>query len=156
MKKIYLFLFVILAYLFSACTKESTSTTNNLPDPDPIVYNFVNYTYIGYMIAHFENLENSITTTWDSTYIDSVKVKIDTAKDKIVFTVNESNPLGVYPQFEYDFEISSNYFRKNFVQNYYQSFYYEGDTLKSYFYRLQIGAGVSYMKEIKFSGYKLP
>lgn len=156
MKKIFFSLFVLLAFLFSSCTKESTSTTDDLADPDPIVYNFVNYTYVGNTVAHYENVVNSQTSLWDSTYADSIKVKIDTAKDKIVFVVNESNPLGIYPQFEYDFAISSNYFRKNFVQNYYQSFYYEGDTLKSYFYRLQIGADASYTKEIKFSGYKLP
>lgn len=135
--------------LMLACTKK----TNPEPEPTPITYNYTTFTYFGNTSALYTNIENSVTMTWDTLYADSVIVKIDSAKDRIVFIANEHNPLGVYPQMEYPFDISSNYFRKNFIQNHYQSFYFEGDSLKSYYFHLQEGSGVSYQKEIKFSGY---
>ena len=147
-------LLLICCIALISCGKKTTTT--NPDNYSTIVYNYTNMVYVGTTTAHFEDNVNSQLTTWDTTYTDTLKVKVDSAKDRVVFTVNEGNPVGVYPQFEYPFAISSNYYRKNFIQNYYQSFYYEGDTLKSYFFRLQVGANVSYQKEIRFAGYKLP
>lgn len=147
-------LFLTCCIVLFSCSKKGTST--NPGDDNTIVYNYTYMTYVGITSAHFEDNVNSQLSTWDTIYTDTLKVKVDSAKDRVVFTVNEGNPLGVYPQFEYDFTISSNYYRKTFIQNYYQSFFYEGDTLKSYFFRLQQGANVSYQKEIRFAGYKLP
>ncbi|MFZ4753835.1 MAG: hypothetical protein ACOYLG_10865 [Chitinophagaceae bacterium] len=131
-----------------SCTKKTSQE-----DIKEIVYNYKHYTFIGQTIANYSSLEAGITTNWDTTYADSIHVQIDSLNDKIIFTANENNPLNVYPQFSYDFLISSNYFRKNFIKNYYQSFYFEGDTLKSYFFRLQEGIGSYNQKEIKFAGY---
>lgn len=147
-------LFLSCCILFFSCTKKGNSS--NTDNDNNIVYNYTYKTYVGTTVAHFEDVVDSQLSTWDTIYTDTLKVKVDSAKDRVVFTVNEGNPVGVYPQFEYDFAISSNYYRKNFIQNYYQSFYYEGDTLKSYFFRLQVGANVSYQKEIRFAGYMLP
>lgn len=89
---------------------------------------------------------------FDTSYVDSIIVQTDTANNKIIFTCNTNNPLGIYPQFDYDFALNSTIYRKDFIKNYYQRFYYEGDSLKSYFFKLQEGSSVSYSKEIKFSG----
>lgn len=137
-----------------SCTKSPTDPNNN--NNPPIVYNYKDYQYIGNTLAYFEDVVNGNTTIWDTLYFDTLLVRVDSAKDRIVFIVNKGNPVGVYPQFEYPFAISSNYFRETFIHNYYQSFFFEGDTLKSYFYRLQVGANVSYKKEISFSGYLAP
>lgn len=147
---------IAIALLF-ACNKSDTKTTTTTTTDPPIVYNYTYYTFIGNTEAHYIDIVNDVTTTWDSLYADTVIVAVDSSKDRIMFTVNEHNPLGVYSQFNYDFLISSNFYRKTFIQNYYQSFFYEGDTLKSYFFRLQSsGTGVSYQKEIKFAGYEIP
>jgi hypothetical protein len=153
MKKLFLLPCIIACIALFACNKSATKTKTT---DTPIVYNYTYYTYVGNTEAHYVDIVNSVTTTWDSLYSDTLKVAVDSSKDRVVFTVNEHNPLGIYPQFDYDFLISSNFYRKTFIQNYYQSFFYEGDTLKSYFFKLQVGSGVSYQKEIKFSGYKIP
>jgi hypothetical protein len=67
------------------------------------VYNYTYKTYVGTTVAHFEDVVDSQLSTWDTIYTDTLKVKVDSAKDRVVFTVNEGNPIGVYPQFEYDF-----------------------------------------------------
>jgi len=151
MKKIYAIYFLCLFGLIISCKKKTTDDSQ-----PPIVNHFKNFTYLGQSTAKYDTTINSITTTWDTTYVDSIKLQVDTANDKIIFTANENNPLGIYPQTTYEFTISSNYFRKNFYQNYYQSFYFEQDSLKSYFYHLMQGSGASYQKEIKFTGYRLP
>lgn len=153
MKKFFLALSV-LSFGYS-CTKKETT-----PDSDttntPIVYNYTYKTFVGNTVATFVDIVDGTTVTWDTLYIDSVLVKIDSAKDRIVFTANTNNPLGLYTDTEFPFTISSNYFRKTYIQSHYQSFFFEGDTLKSYFFKLQVGSNVSYQKEIKFSGYKKP
>lgn len=141
-----LFIFVISIAAFS-CTKEKKKT-----EEPPITYNYKNFTYIGNTYAHYDSNVNSVITTWDTMYADSVIVKIDSAHDKIIFVANQHNPLGIYPQTEYDFDISSNFFRKTFVKNYYQQFNFEGDTLRSYFFKLQEGSTQTFQKEIKFAG----
>lgn len=143
-------LFILLGVIFFSCSKKKTTTGTN-----EIQYQYSKKTYAGYTIAHFYDSVSSNVVIWDTTYTDSVIVMVDSAHDKIIFVANEKDPLGVYPQFEYDFAISSDYFRKNFVQNYYQSFYFEGDTLKSYFFRLQAGTNERHQKEIKFAGSRL-
>lgn len=146
MKRI-LFLFLSGMVWVSACKKKDTT-----PDDTPKTYNYSIKTFIGNTHAHYVDIVNAVQTTWDTTYVDSIIVKVDSAQDQIVFIANENNPLGVYPQTEYPFAISSNYFRKTFIQNHYQKFFFEGDTLKSYYFKLQQGTGVSYQKEIAFSG----
>ncbi len=143
----------LLSLLSFVCILISCSKKSSQEDIKEIVYNYKSYTYIGQTNAYFTSLEGGITTNWDTTYADSVHVQIDSLHDKIIFTANENNPLQVYPQVVYDFLISSNYYRKNFIKNYYQSFYFEGDTLKSYFYKLQEGIDTYNQKEIKFTGY---
>ena len=147
MKK--LMLCILGGLLFYSCKKNKTSSV-----PVEIQYQYSKKTYIGNTYAHFYDSMSSNVVLWDTSYLDSVVVMVDSAHDKIIFTANTQNPLQVYPQFEYDFAISSGYFRKNFVQNYYQSFYFEGDSLKSYFFHLQVGADQKYQKEIKFCGSK--
>ncbi len=143
-------LFFLFGVIIFSCSKKKTT-----PDPNEIQFQYSKKTYSGYSIAYFYDSVSSNVVIWDTTYTDSVIVMVDSAHDKIIFVANEQNPLGVYPQFEYDFAISSDYFRKNFVQNYYQSFYFEGDTLKSYFFRLQAGFNEKHQKEIKFTGSQL-
>lgn len=143
-------LFILLGVIFFSCSKKKTTAGTN-----EIQYQYSKKTYSGYTNAHFYDSVSSNVVIWDTTYTDSVIVMVDSAHDKIIFVANENNPLGVYPQLEYDFAISSNYFRKNFVQNYYQSFYFEGDTLKSYFFHLQAGINERHQKEIKFAGSRL-
>lgn len=146
-------MFRLLSLLSIFCLLISCSKKSNNEDNKEIVYKYKHYTYIGQTNALYTAFQSGITTTWDTTYADSIHVQIDSLHDKIIFTANENNPLNVYPQFEYDFLISSQYFRKNFITNYYQSFYFEGDTLKSYFFKLQEGIDTYDQKEIKFSGY---
>lgn len=146
-------MFRLLSFLTIICLLISCSKKSNKEDIKEIVYNYKHYTYIGQTNAFYSTFQSGITTNWDTTYADSIHVQIDSLHDKIIFTANENNPLNVYPQFEYDFLISSQYFRKNFIKNYYQSFYFEGDTLKSYFYKLQEGIDTYDQKEIKFTGY---
>lgn len=140
-------LLLVLTLIVVFSCKKSTEDT-----PKAVEYQFKRSTYIGYSKAHFEDVENGITTTFDTLYVDSVLVQTDTPNNKIIFTCNSSNPLGVYPQFDYDFDLNSSIYRKDFIKNHYQSFYFEGDSLKSYFFKLQEGNNVSYSKEIKFSG----
>jgi len=142
-------LFLLVGILFFSCKKNKTSS-----DPVEIQYQYSKKTFIGKTYANFYDSIASNVVLWDTSYVDSVIVMVDSTHDKIIFVANTQNPLQVYPQFEYDFAISSGYFRKNFVQNYYQSFYFEGDTLKSYFFHLQEGVTEKHQKEIKFSGSK--
>lgn len=147
------FLLLIVISLSYACTKKAPTDD----DPDTtITYNYTYKTYLGTTYGTYTDLVNGVTTTWDTMYADSVLVKIDSSKDRIVFTANTNNPLGIYTDTEFPFTISSNYFRKTYIQNHYQSFFFEGDTLKSYFFKLQVGSDVSYQKELKFSGYQKP
>lgn len=136
-----------------SCTKKDTTPDSDTTDT-PIVYNYTYKIFVGNTVASFVDIVDGNTVTWDTLYSDSVLVKIDSSKDRIVFTVNTNNPLGVYTDAEFPFAISSNFFRKTFIQSHYQSFFFEGDTLKSYFFKLQEGNNVSYQKEIKFSGYE--
>lgn len=147
MKTLHGVLFALFILGTISCGKKTPK-----PEDPPIVYNYKTYTYIGNTFAQFDTTTNNITTSWDTAYVDSVIVKIDSIHDKIIFTANEHNPLGVYPQTAYDFDISSNYFRKTFIQNHYQQFNFEGDTLKSYYFKLNAGSGISYQKIIAFAG----
>ena len=151
MKKLLLALGVLtLSY---ACTKKQPNSNDDNGDT-PVVYNYTYKTFVGNTVATFVDIVDGNTVTWDTLYTDSVLVKVDSAKDRIVFTANIHNPLGIYTDTEFPFAISSNYFRKTYIQNHYQSFFFEGDTLKSYFFKLQVGSNVSYQKEVKFSGHQ--
>lgn len=153
MKKI-LFSIIVISFGYS-CTKKNPTDDSTKSDTT-IVYNYTYKTFVGNTIATYVDIVDGNTVTWDTLYSDSVLVKIDSSKDRIVFTANTKNPLGVYTDTEFPFTISSGFFRKTYIQNHYQSFFFEGDTLKSYFFKLQVGSNVSYQKEIKFSGYEKP
>lgn len=144
----------LLYILFISCQRKTNSDDVKNQGENSITYNYSTAVYTGYSKAHFEDSINSSGIIWDTTYVDSVIVKIDSSKDRIVFTSNTNDPLKIYTQTEYPFNISSNYFRKAFIHNHYQSFYFEGDTLKSYFFKLQQGNSMSSLKEVKFSGSK--
>ena len=80
-------LFLTCCIVLFSCSKKGTST--NPDDDNTIVYNYTYMTYVGTTSAHFEDNVNSQLTTWDTTYTDTLKVKVDSAKDRVVFTVNE-------------------------------------------------------------------